>query len=320
MERDRVPFAEVLERLFSDRRVPISLIYRLSDMRPDEMGQFETRWPEQSEERRRIIARHMADISEENFVVDFSPAFLRMLDDASPGVRQAAVDGLWDSSSVAAANKMIRLMQHDEDVAVRAAAASCLGHFVLMAEWGQLDQSLGERAVEALSDTYVDPDTEEKVRRASLESLGNAADTRVKGYIENAYRSGGDLLQLSAVFAMGRSADSRWMPTIIQEMDNPDWEMRLEAARAAGNIGSSDAVDRLIELLDDEAYEVRLAAVGALGQIGSDQAYEALAARLDHDEEHELHEAIEEAIEEIEWLGGEMDLSLFEWDTDEPSD
>ena len=61
----------------------------------------------------------------------------------------------------------------------------------------------------------------------------------------------------------------------------------------------------------------RLAAVGALGQIGSDQAYETLASLLDDDEAYDLHEAIEEAIDEIEWLGGEMDLSLFEWNDDD---
>jgi hypothetical protein len=30
-----------------------------------------------------------------------------------------------------------------------------------------------------------------------------------------------------------------------------------------------------------------------------------------------LHDAIEDAIDEIEWLGGELDLSLFEWEDDD---
>jgi hypothetical protein len=316
MDDDNLPFSEVLDRLFSDGPVPVSPIYRLSDMMPEEMEQFEARWPEQPEERRRVIARHMADICEENFVVDFSPVFLRLLDDPSSDVRQAAVDGLWDTSNVAVISKVVAMMQRDEDLAVRAAAAACLGHFVLMAEWGQIDYAVGERVVAALSEIYEQPETVETVRRASLESLGSSADPRVVQYIEDAYGSGGDQLQMSAVFAMGRSADNRWTSTVIQEMDNPDWEMRLEAARAAGGIGSSDAADRLIELLDDDVFEVRLAAVGALGQIGSDQAYEALAMRLDDEQSYDLHDAIEDAIDEIEWLGGELDLSLLEWDDD----
>lgn len=317
MDRQELPFSDVLDRLFSGSRVPVSLVYRLSDMSPEEMDAFEDRWPEQPAERRRVIARHMADISEENFVVDFSPAFLRLLADTSADVRRAAIEGLWDTSNLAVVGPMIGLMQQDQDISVRAAAASCLGHFVLMAEWGQIQQSVGDRIVKALLETYEEDETTDAVRRASLESLGNAADPRVARYIEDAYQHGGEEMQLSAVYAMGRSADSRWTAIILQEMGNPLAEMREEAARAAGNIGSSDMVDRLIELLSDVELDVQLAAVNALGQIGSDQAYEALAELMDDEEAYELHQAIEEAMDEIEWLGGEMDLALFDWDDDE---
>src|SRR5690554_6901230 len=100
MDREELPFSEVLDRLFSNSRVPVSLVYRLSDMSPEEMGHFEARWAEQPTERRRVIARHMADISEENFIVDFSPTFLRLLSDTSAEVRRAAVEGLWDTSNL----------------------------------------------------------------------------------------------------------------------------------------------------------------------------------------------------------------------------
>lgn len=317
MDREELSFAEVLDRLFSGGRVPVSLVYRLSDMSPDEMGAFEERWPEEPAERRRVIARHMADISEENFVVDFSPAFLRLLTDTAADVRRAAVSGLWDTSNLDVVEPIIGLMQRDQDTRVRAAAASCLGHFVLMAEWGQIQRSVGDRIVKALSETYEGDETTDAVRRASLESLGNAADPRVPQYIEDAYERGGEDMQLSAVYAMGRSADGRWTPIILQEMLNPEAEMREEAARAAGSIGSSDMVDRLIELLRDEELDVQLAAVTALGQIGSDQAYEALAKLMDDEEAYALHQAVEDAMDEIEWLGGEVDLTLFDWDDDE---
>ena len=39
---------------------------------------------------------------------------------------------------------------------------------------------------------------------------------------------------ISAVHAMGRSADPDWLPTIIEEMHSDDSEMRFEAATAAG--------------------------------------------------------------------------------------
>ncbi len=321
MEHEQLPFSEVLDRLFSGRRASISLVYRLSDMTPEEMEAFEARWALEAAERKRVVARHMADICEENFVVDFSPVFARLLEDETPEVRLAALEGLWDSSNLGVVGRIIGLLEKDGDTTVRTAAASCLGHYVLMAEWGQIDQAVGDQIVSALARQYEADGTADSVRRASLESLGNSADKRVKDYIAEAYDRGNEEMQQSAIYAMGRSADTYWTQLVIQEMGSPYSEMRQEAARAAGNIGSSDAVDRLIELLDDDEFDVQLAAVTALGQIGSDQAYEALAQILDDEDAFELHEAAEEAMEEIQWLGADLDLLGFEaWDDDDFDD
>ena len=320
MERDQIPFSEVLDRLFSDRRAPVSLVYRLSDMSPEELVAFEARWAAEPAERRRVVARHMADISEENYVVDFSPILMRLLQDSSAEVRLAAVEGLWDTSNTGAVAPIIDLMEGDADMRVRAAAASCLGHFVLMCEWGQIQESISGRVVNALAQQYEADGTAENVRRASLESLGNSADSRVRGYIDDAYEHGDDVMQISAVYAMGRTSDSRWSPIVIQEMENPDEEMREEAARAAGHIGSSDAVEQLIALLEDDELPVQLAAVIALGQIGSDEAYEALEAILNDEDAFELHEAAEEAIEEVEWLNVDLDMKIFDWEDDSDED
>ena len=320
MDRERLPFSEVLDRLFSERTVPVPLLYRLSDMSPEEMDAFEARWATEALDRRRVMVRHMVDISEDNFVVDFGPVFLRLLADNAAEVRVAAVEGLWDSSHIGAVGPIIRLMESDADVAVQAAAAKSLGHFVLMAEWGQIKQAIGDRIVNALAQQYEADGTADNVRRAILEALGNSADPRVRGYIEAAYNHGDEEMQLSAMFAIGRSADSSWTPIIIQEMRSPYAEMREEAARAAGEIGSSDAVDQLVELLEDDELEVQMAAIGALGQIGSDQAYEALAALLDRIEPSDLSDAIEEAMEEIEWRGNDLDLSIFQWEDGDDDD
>ncbi len=317
IDRNDLPFSEVLDRLFNEPDVSVALVYRLSDMSSEEMKRFTERWPEQSDRRRRIIARHMADISEENFVVDFSPAFRFLLSDPAREVRLAALDGLWDTSNTDVVPPIIDLMQADAEEDVRASAAATLGHFVLMGEWGQIDRDVAERIVEALLGQLDRNDTAESVRRATVESLGNAAHARIPDIIGEAYDRGDDAMQLSAVFAMGRSADRRWVPIINDEMLNTSSEMRVEAARAAGNIGASDCVDRLIELLDDEELDVQLAAVTALGQIGSDRAYEALQRFAEDAEAHRLAEAVEDALDEIEWLGGEIDLSLFEWDEDD---
>lgn len=321
MNDDELTFEELLEAIFSRRNVPIHLLYRLSDLTPSESDTFFARWHVTEDARRRSVARHMADLSEENYIVDFAPLFGEMLSDPAGDVRLAALDGLWDCSNMALLPPIIGLMVNDENTQVRSLAAATLGHFVLMAEWGQIDIHAGEQAVEALLSVNADPLLPDDVRRATVESLGASGDTRVPAIIHKAYYEGDDELQLAAVFAMGRSADARWLPIVMEEMDSLQDEMRTEAARAAGGIGHSDAVDRLIDLIDDDELEVRLAALTSLGQIGSELAVEALRRKMDDpyatDEERE---AAESSLEEAVWLAGEMDFSLLSWDDEEGDD
>ncbi len=321
MDDDYLDFAEILEQVFGAEEVPIHLLYRLSDLSPVENSAFLDRWAQEDERRRSVIARHMADLTEENFVVDFAPLFGQMLDDPISEVRLAALDGLWDSSNEALLRPIIDLMQNDKDTRVRASAAANLGHVVLMSEWGQMDVEAGEQVVEALLAVNGDPLTPDNVRRATVESLGGSSDPRVPAIIQAAYYSGNEDMQLGAVFAMGRSADARWLPIIMDEMYNSLYEMRVEAARAAGGVGDSDSVELLIELTQDDELEVRLAALAALGQIGSDRACEVLFRTAeDPFASDEEREAAESSLEEATWLSGEMDFTMMSWDEDADDD
>jgi HEAT repeat protein len=314
--QENKPFSAVLTDLLTGEQVSIPLLYRLSDLSAGQMEEFQALWPQADEERRRVLMRHLADLSEENYQVEFSPIFSFGLQDSNPVVRMAALDGLWDTEQTAYIRPITALMQSDENTEVRALAAATLGHYILLTEWGQMPRAATSRVVEALLAQYDAADTPHAVRRAILESLGAASHPRVSSLIEDAYDSGDLGQQLSAVFAMGRSADQRWLPTVIDEMSSPLVEMRVEAARAAGGIGDSDALERLEELTADEDLEVRLAAVHALGQIGGDTASRILDRIGNDPDAAELHEAVAEALEEMDWLGGELDLSAVEW-TDE---
>ena len=309
------PFSSALDALFGDEQLPIHLLYRLTDLTADEMAEFNRRWPEVPAERRRIIARHLADISEENFVVDFAQIFAECFKDPLPLVRIAALDGLWDATHVPLIRPIIDLMQHDENVEVRAAAAVSLAHYVLMAEWGELPPTISPPIVDALLAEYEKAEAALPIKRAALEALGAANHPRVGSLIEEAYESDDFDMQISAVFAMGSSANSRWLPTILDEMGNPEATMRLEAARAAGAIGSSEAIDELANLTVDEDLDVRLTAVTALGRIGGDVAYRILVDLADDPESEELHEAVDEALEEMTCVSG--DLKLMSLDDDD---
>lgn len=313
------PFSEVLTALFTNTTVPIQDLYRLSDMSAEETVEFETRWPDVDDERRRVIARHMADLTEDNYVVDFSPAFGFMLQDPAAAVRLAALDGMWDSTSTSLITPITHLLQEDESTEVRAAAAAALAHYVLMAEWGQLPRPISARLVKVLLAEYDKPDTPTAVKRAALEAMSAANHPRIEELILSAYHSGDFENQLSAVFAMGRSADARWLPTVLDEMENDEPNMQLEAARAAGTIGEERAVPLLARLVLSEEMAVALTAVHALGQIGGDTASRVLTTLLDDPEFERLHDAAGEALEEMDWLGGNLGVGSFldEFDDDD---
>ncbi|MGB3713846.1 MAG: HEAT repeat domain-containing protein [Candidatus Promineifilaceae bacterium] len=307
-EHDAPVMVDILEALNSSDPVSIPLLYRLSDLTPAELGEFCCGWATIDAERRRVIVRHLADIIEENFHVDFTGVFEHCLEDIAPEVRKASLDGLWDSDKVTLIRPIIDLMESDPDNEVRALAAATLGHYILLGEWGQIRAGAVEPVVESLLKQIDDEQTADIVKYAALESVAASGHPRIESLIHDAYDSADLEAQKSALFAMGRSAETRWINTVIDEMSSPIVEMRLEAARAAGEIGDKSAVPEVIELTSDEDLEVRLIAVTALGRLGGHIPRRFLEDIIADPDRIELHEVASEALEEVDWLGGAIDL------------
>ncbi len=313
-----MPFPAVLSALFGGDEVPVHLVFRLSDMPAEDFALFQREWSEVSEDRRAALVRHMADIAEENYLVDFTPVFAYLFDDNYASVRQAALDGVWDSTDTHLVPPIIAMLQGDANVGVRAAAARALAHYVLLAEWGQIRAGAASPIVDALLAEYDRPTAPPEVKRAALEAVASSNHPRVPDLILNAYDDGSNDLQLSALFAMGLTADQRWLPILDDEMQSPSADFRAEAARAAGSLGSADSIDALEGLLSDADIEVAMAAVYALGQIGGDRATELLARLAEDPNYEELYDAIDEALEEMDGL--EFDLLALDEDALEDDD
>ncbi len=314
------PFPVVLETLLSAEDLPIHLLYRLSDMTDDQFGQFRTRWDAADADRRAVVARHLADIAEEEYLVDFGPVFTFLLNDESAAVRVAALDGVWDSEDIYLIPRIIKLMQADREVAVRAAAARALAHYVLLGEWGQIDARHTAQIVDALLAEYEKITTPIEVKRAALEAVSPAPDPRITDLIRDAYEVGSDELQLSAIFAMGNSTDERWLPVLEAELTNPSPDFRAEAARACGLIGSESAIEELEELLTDDNIEVSAAAIYALAQIGGDQAMEILSRIAEDPDFEPLYDVIDDAIDEMEWVDNSLGFLSFSNEDDDEDD
>ena len=312
--KSTAPISYVLTELQSADFPSIPLLYRLSDLSPGDFGEFCSTWSEIDREKRRVIVRHLADLSEENYVVDFADVFAHCLDDDEPEVRKASLDGLWDSERVTLIQRIIDLMEKDPDLEVRVRAATNLGHYVILGEWGQIPQHTTEPIIDALL-SQLQNESHLPLRYAALEAVSASGHPRADSFIHEIYDSAEIQGQKSALFAMGRSADAKWVDIVIDEMSSPEVELRFEAARAAGEIGHKSAVPELIELTADEDEDVRFVAVHALGQIGGDISRRYLEELADDpDQDEDLSEAAWDAVQEIDIFGDDIDLSLVDFD------
>jgi hypothetical protein len=300
-----------------DEPISIAGLYALSALDKAQLEQVKTTWGTLPADRRAAAMQHLVDLGEETFEVDFSAMCRVGLHDADPAVRAVAIRGLWEDTDPTLIAPLLNHLQTDESDAVRAAAASVLGHYVYEGELEEIDEAKVKPIVTALKATYRDVAQPIEVRRRALESLGFLSDDDTSQLITQAYHHANDLLKLSAVFAMGRSLDAeRWGSIVLEELAAPDPAMRYEAARAAGELEYTPAVRRLGELLDDVDEEVQLVTVWSLGQIGGEKAKQLLIAVLESDAEH-LHEEAEDALAELEFKGDQLDFTMFDFDDDD---
>jgi HEAT repeat protein len=266
-------------------------------------------WRRLSIQRRRAIIDRLADIVEDNVELDFSRVFLAGLFDDDVQVRAESIKALWEYEGADLVPILLRLLS-DAEALVRSEAALGLGRFLLRAE---LHDTVDPRTAEiesALRAAYHDTQELAEVRGRALEALGVRAHEWVREMIDEAYSSGDRRLQISAVHAMGRSADPEWLPTIAEEMHSDDGEMRFEAAMAAGAVGDEEAIADLAELADDDDAEVQEAAIGALGEIGGPSARSALHQIAADTGEERILEAVSEALAQADFVDDPMSMAV----------
>jgi HEAT repeat protein len=307
------------ESLLSGLRAPElsdAVLYRLSNLHGAQLQKLGAAWSSLPTENRQRIALRLDEIAEADFETDFGEVFKICMADLDPQVRRVGVDGLWEDQDVALIRPLVDLLLHDEAEMVREAAATSLSRFALLAELGHLTPRLTDMVWQALWDTYHNAREDVNVRRRVIESIAYFDRPEVAAMIEAAYQHDEDIMRISAVFAMGRSADERWSELVIDELDRDDPQMRYEAARACGELRVSEAVPMLSKMVIDPDLEVKLAAVWALGQIGGQEAQRVLEICLEQGDEA-LQDAAEEALAEMDLMEGVVDLSLYDYAEDQ---
>jgi HEAT repeat protein len=279
-------------------------LHRLSGLSSDEAAHLSEIWGTLSAaDRRRLLVRLVA-LAERNFELDFGAVYRVALSDTDAQVRQSAVEGLWEDDDVRLVPSLVMCLTEDESPAVRAAAASVLGRFVLLGELGKIRPGPFGVAYEALLNCCR-AEEEPEVWRRALESLSYVSNEDVNTLIEAGYADAQRTRRVSAIFAMGRSGHERWSDYVRRELFSADPEMRYEGARACGELALSAAVEDLEELTQDVDAEVREAAIWSLGQIGGNRARR-VVERLSLSEDEATRVAAESALDEIEFAGGEL--------------
>lgn len=286
---------ELFQRLNSAPRPAASDVAQLSDLSRALVPAFRDLWASSPVSTRRYLVTLMEEMAENNVELNFRRVLEIALRDPDPEVRARAVSGLWEEDDPQLLDRLLDLLPIEEEEPVREAIAVLLGRFSYLASVGQLDERRASRLRQALLALARD-DTALAVRRRALEAIGYFGDDPdIVELITEAYDAPEHELRVSAIYAMGKSLDRRWLPHVLAELESEEPELRYEAARACGEFGAAEAVDPLIALVDDPDREVQAAAIGALGQIGGPVAINVLR-RLARSADPVVREAAEEAL------------------------
>ncbi len=299
-----IPFLELLNAL-RDEETPFNprFLYRLSDLNQDEIDQLADIWPSISEQRRQAILEDLEEVGEADFLLSYEAIARLALNDPNPFVRASAVRLLWDFEKIDLAVKFMQMLESDQNEEVRAAVASALGRYIYLGETDEIPDDVQGQVEDSLINTIKGEDAS-LVRRRALESMGYSSRKEVAPLIENAYASQDKEWISSALFAMGRSADDRWYPQVLESLESIYPLVREEAARAAGELEIQEAVPTLIDMLNDDNEDVRAAAIWSLSQVGGEGVRDLL---------EELHETADDDAE-TDFLEAALDNLAFNED------
>jgi HEAT repeat protein len=317
-----IPFTNLVNALLDESK-PFSPKYlnRLSDLESADKALLVDNWSKVSLRRREALLEDLEEVHVADDLLCFEDVGRVALKDSEPGVRKRAISILREYELMDLLPTFVHMAEHDPDADVRAASAAALASYIYMGEVEDISPKKLWQVEECLLNLISGTDTT-LVRRRALEALGYSSRKEVVGLIEKAYTSP-DLDRLvSALFAMGRSANSHWKPNVLKMLTHEHPPVRAEAASAAGELEIKAAVPQLLKLLKDDDIDVRMASIWALSQIGGAGVRPALEALLETTEDDDEANQIDNALENLEFTEEMNDLSLLDIpeDEDDPND
>jgi len=304
------PFQPVLDSLLdSKKEFPKRYLQQFSDMGALELKALMDVWQRVERNRKLTLLEGLETLVEGDTLVNFDDFAKALLTDADSTIRGRAIRLLRECEDVKLVPAFIDILKSDPEPQTRAEAATALGLFVDLGELEEIREDIYHQVEDALLETANGND-DVKVRRRALESLGYSSRSEVQTLIESSYRREDPAWKASAVFAMGRSADSRWDDEIIQSLVSEDQNVQDAAIVAAGELSIKEASPVLLKLLTDaEEGEVANAVIWSLSQIGGEDVRIYIENLLDQTDDEEQIEFLEEALENLSFT---EDLDRFD--------
>ena len=295
-----LPIEETIADL-GDSAKPLlsSRLTELSNLNAQELALFEQTWKTIEPKRRRQIIYRLVELAKDNFELDFDDIFKSRLKEEDADVQSKAIEGLWENEETCLIDPLIELLKPDSPEKVQATAAIALGKFALLAELDKLRPKHKSSVCRTLLGVIEDTSRPIEIKRRALEAAAPLSLPQMEKAIARAYQSSEPRLKTSAIFAMGKNCDPRWLPILLKELTSSDAEIRYEAANACGELGDKEAAPYLSELTTDPDVDVQMAAIQALGKIGGPEAKDSLERCLTDNSEAIQH-AAEEALGEVE--------------------
>lgn len=317
MDEPTISFQTVLDALTaSGRDFPRRYLQYFSDIGPLELKTVHDVWSRVKPDRKLSLLNGLLSMAGSDTLVNFDDFARSILNDSQAGVRVLAIRLLEECDDVKLVPIFIDLLKNDSDVNVRAEAANALNLFVDLGELEEIPEEVYGEVYAALLESAKGAE-ETRLRRRALESLGWSSDPEVAGLIESAFDGNIDW-RVSALTAMGRSADDRWEDRVLRSLLDDNDKVRKAAVQSAGMLALKSARLPLLKMLESEDNgEVMTSAIWSLSQIGGEDVQTYLENLIDQSEDEDLIDFLEEALDNLAFT---EDLDRFELMSFNPDD
>jgi len=300
MNVDPISFQTVLDALLDEKKdFPRRYLREFSDIAPLELKTVLDIWPRVTLSRKQTLLEKLKTLAEAETLVSFDDFARALLTDPDAVVRTHAIRLLHDSEDLKLVPTYLDMLKDDSHSGVRREAANVLNLFVDLGELEKIPENVYHQVEDALL-ASANSEDDVRVRRTALESLGYSSRPEVTTLIESAFQREDPHWQVSALHAMGRSADDRWTEDVLDSLVNDDARIRRAAVEAAGELSIRAARSILLKMLaEEDEPDVTSAVIWSLSQIGGEDVRTYLENLLDQTDDDEQIEFLEDALDNL---------------------